>query len=721
MSEVISFTKIKKGAIFSPAFASFQENNSISFSTKGIAVIYGPNGAGKTTLAKVLSNEVGTEFELSYDSATYSTNTKNPFHVISDQLGRNIISGSAREYFLGENIKREFELKDQIDEAFSTIFDKVLSQTLSNRFKISTKSNPLVKCIENSKIRDFVEKLVNKQDKGRKIDKSEFLVFLKSLTVLPVKEFNEDVFQYILADYAKGKDSITKKILETDGATLQKDHDFRKLDENDEAIGILQRYAYLQDCVVCDSEIDPIQLLEKKKANKDRLFEALDESTKKILENIVRKLAGPDPLNIRETFLLAIKDGNKTPLQDLQVKIRDYLKILSTEIFNLFATCTNESDILKLTEEYQAILGSKPEILEEDLVFIEQIVNDNIERTIKIDRDVNNNLKIYIGDKELLGTERNDLLLSTGEQNFIPLSFELLKARNTLNKVIVIDDPISSFDSIYKNKIAFSLIRVLSDKKQIILTHNTDLIRLLEHQWPKCFNFYLLNKTPGEVNGFIPIGENEIDILLHIDKFLNLLRTTIDLSIVNLGLFLLAMIPFMRGYAHIVDNSTEYESLTFVMHGYNIKQIDLGAVYQRLFGKTLLLTKPLVISGKEIAELKLTDEPILKTDKYPLLDRTLNHSLSYLYLRLNVEKVLVARYGIDASKKRMLSDIIQAAFSGRDPDSVKRRVFLTSKKTLLNEFNHFEGNMNIFQPAIDITNSALKREKESILKFLADL
>ena len=49
---------------------------------------------------------------------------------------------------------------------------------------------------------------------------------------------------------------------------------------------------------------------------------------------------------------------------------------------------------------------------------------------------------------------------------------------------------------------------------------------------------------------------------------------------------------------------------------------------------------------------------------------------------------------------------------------IKHRVFFTSRKTLLNEFNHFEGNMNIFQPAIDITDEALEKEREDINKYL---
>jgi hypothetical protein len=86
-----------------------------------------------------------------------------------------------------------------------------------------------------------------------------------------------------------------------------------------------------------------------------------------------------------------------------------------------------------------------------------------------------------------------------------------------------------------------------------------------------------------------------------------------------------------------------------------------------------------------------------------------------------VEKKLVEKFSIDTSKNYMLTDIIMAAFDGKTEDSMKNRVFLTSKKTLLNEFNHFEGNMNIFQPAIDISDSALEKEKESIDSFISKI
>ena len=51
-----------------------------------------------------------------------------------------------------------------------------------------------------------------------------------------------------------------------------------------------------------------------------------------------------------------------------------------------------------------------------------------------------------------------------------------MKAKKSDMPVVVIDDPISSFDSIYKNKIVYAIVKILHNKKRIVLTHNTDLI-----------------------------------------------------------------------------------------------------------------------------------------------------------------------------------------------------------------------------------------------------
>lgn len=93
--------------------------------------------------------------------------------------------------------------------------------------------------------------------------------------------------------------------------------------------------------------------------------------------------------------------------------------------------------------------------------------------------------------------------------------------------------------------------------------------------------------------------------------------------------------------------------------------------------------------------------------------------MMYLYLRLNVEKVLREKFPQETRYCELLGDFIYKALKGKKYQS--ERVKLTAKKTLLNEFNHYEGNLNIFQPAIDISDTNLEKEKNEILQILAEI
>ena len=113
---------------------------------------------------------------------------------------------------------------------------------------------------------------------------------------------------------------------------------------------------------------------------------------------------------------------------------------------------------------------------------------------------------------------------------------------------------------------------------------------------------------------------------------------------------------------------------------------------------------------------------ILDNAQYPLLDKTLRHTFTYLFLRLLVEKKLVEKFDIDTNQCKQLGQIINKAYPDEnDITQIRNRIKLASKKTLINEFNHFEGNLSIFQPAIDITDRALGEERTDILEFVASL
>lgn len=129
-----------------------------------------------------------------------------------------------------------------------------------------------------------------------------------------------------------------------------------------------------------------------------------------------------------------------------------------------------------------------------------------------------------------------------------------------------------------------------------------------------------------------------------------------------------------------------------------------------------------VVSVPEILGKTVDGIHLLDATRYPLLDKTLRHSFTYLFLRLMVEKNLVERFGIDTTRHSQLGQIISAAYpDATDIGQIRNRIRLTSKKTLINEFNHFEGNLSIFQPAIDITDQALGKERTDITTFVSTL
>lgn len=73
-------------------------------------------------------------------------------------------------------------------------------------------------------------------------------------------------------------------------------------------------------------------------------------------------------------------------------------------------------------------------------------------KPLTIERDENSRLRIYLSNQEFLGKAREELPLSTGEQNFLSLTFEFLKAKNSECPIVVIDDPVSSFVPFIKIK-----------------------------------------------------------------------------------------------------------------------------------------------------------------------------------------------------------------------------------------------------------------------------
>lgn len=345
-----------------------------------------------------------------------------------------------------------------------------------------------------------------------------------------------------------GKASLIDDIESIDTSKIVHNAHIKEVEENTEAIKILSHFNHKDQCIVCDSEnIDVTELLDRKTKNRDKIIKSLDTKTKNIINKIISRVDSADPFHIKQTMMDAIESGELEEILCLKDELKKYKNIFAQKAIADLIKLYSESDIKEKYEEYQKMINQKPEITEEDFLYIEQIINNSMSKKIQVVRNDKKNIKIVLEEQDFLGVDRGSLPLSAGEQNFLSLAFEFLKAKNSNKPIVVLDDPISSFDSIYKNKIAYAIVKILQNKKRIILTHNVDLLRLLDGQYKKCYKLYLFNNTDNEENGFIALKFKEQDMLINLEKLLNTFRYDIYPYIQDAELYLISMITFYEG------------------------------------------------------------------------------------------------------------------------------------------------------------------------------
>lgn len=709
---MLEFTKIKKQEIFNSDFLNMTENNKITFLNTNLCVIYAPNGVGKSSLCSVLNGEG--EFSVIFEGTNYTNTNCNLFHVILDQNNRNIIGGVAKDYLLGDNIAREFELKEWLDNKILDIYNNLKSR-YKDELGITKKTDKRINWFPDNN-REFIKNIVNRSNNADAIDKDYLVQLVQSIEEKIIEEYDIEKLNFFKDE---SNCDIINQILEI--REIIQNEEIKNIEQYDDAIDILSKYQNLTTCIVCDTEnINCNNLLNEKQDKKNTIINNLDRTTKNILNNIINKISETDPFDIKNILIQSIALGNDSLLTVLINNLKEYKSIYVSKSNNFIFTSIDSTFIEKY-DEYKQMLNSELNFTSEDLLFIEELIEKNINKNISLMRE-NNKITIKINDDYLLGTERKDLKLSSGEQNFISLAFELLKAKNMPNEFIVIDDPISSFDSIFKNKLVFSIIKILSDKKTILLSHNMDLIRLITYQTNKGFELFLFNNYENQINGFINVPEKEKKLMISIPELLDFFRKSdIDSEIKDEKMFVLSLIPFMRGYFNFIADKENKNKLTKLMHGYEQTSVKLNEIYKTVFSKDLNNNYELSVDDILSIDLDLVEE-IINKENYPLLNRVLINNFTYLYLRLKTEKVLVNKYHITIGEHTdQLSGIINAAFSTSNNNDIKNRIFFFSKKTLLNEFNHFDGNMNIYQPAIDISENILNKEKNDILNKLNEL
>lgn len=754
MSQNIKFSKIKFGDRFNKSFKDFNSNNEIKFDINKVAIVYAPNGSGKSSLASVLNTsekEDGVEYSVEIDGKTVtqdSTDIDNPFFVISDSFLRNFKdrSGeSTKDFVMGKNIEEELNLEEAIGEKVKEVNDLKTKLLKKDNFNITAVSDRTFNdCKENVLYTKFISK------------KEVLLADIKLIheeNVPPVAFSNEEdnqKYEFVKKHY-NTKESIIDKILKLDLNSIGESiPEFRKIGIDNDAIALLEKHE-VKDCPFDTSESPHAINME---SIKEALETNLDENLNKLPSNLRDEVqyffnysnSDEDLFDICNKVKEAFERGNKSIIDGINEEIKDLAGNIINELLNFIKTKIVESSIMEDIDRLDD-LHSQELNLGEDEELLRQLISSMLGCDVMIERDENSRISFKINNISVAGTTHDEFPFSTGEKNFVSLYLELLLAKNSDKEIVVLDDPISSFDSIYKNKIIYAIMHILKDKKVIILTHNLDTIRLSHHQCGKGYYklYVLANTTNHADNGFVEVSMKEKENIISISETIKTLRKLVNNEgeIEDKKAFALSIIPFIRDYSKLLiknnnddsdsdsERSDVFNNLTNAMHGYKAELADVTRSINEVIDVNIQDkdSSDIKISGAQVADREIPNTILKEGTDYPLLDKILKQNLTFMILRNKVEKAfydsdknIIDKMNSKDGKGLTLQKIIDSYIPhGSESCLLKIRSMLLSRKTLLNEFSHFEGNMSLFLPGLDISQDSIENEIKAIIGICKEI
>lgn len=243
-------------------------------------------------------------------------------------------------------------------------------------------------------------------------------------------------------------------------------------------------------CPICGSEnTEPIAKLIKsrKAALTDKESELLsdyakahpDRNAEEIQEGLrtLREAAANKGLGEKAVFCFAICGGRAQVVEHFKAAKKN-LSIIDGEISNLMETKKRFYENLRKREIEITNLLKVKFGLEQDSIDFDDSAEELV---VKLPRQLD--------------------CFSTGEVDLMVALVSINEFWASDSDVLVLDDPITSFDLANQYTILFDLIRMVREsnsdgfrKSVVILTHNTNCINIAESQCPVLFNYYSLDR-----------------------------------------------------------------------------------------------------------------------------------------------------------------------------------------------------------------------------------
>src|SRR5690606_26255259 len=122
-----------------------------------------------------------------------------------------IIQGETQDFILGEDIKKEYELKEKINNSFISIFEKDLVDILKKDYQISKIKTNFDSLIQDKKILGYISDIANSRSRGKKIDREDFIKTIHEFDLNDKPDYDEGKLKFFIDDFARD-DSIIRAL-----------------------------------------------------------------------------------------------------------------------------------------------------------------------------------------------------------------------------------------------------------------------------------------------------------------------------------------------------------------------------------------------------------------------------------------------------------------------------------------------------------------------------
>ena len=287
--------------------------------------------------------------------------------------------------------------------------------------------------------------------------------------------------------------------------------------------------------------------------------------------------------------------------------------------------------------------------------------------------------------------KRNVDTYSEGEIHLIILLFKLYEFTINDSNILIIDDPLTSYDLINQYKTLFEIVNTASSEKKILIfTHNIEMINIVNSQNNGIFKYQYIEKYLGKLY-LKNIDINSTGSILSLNNLLNLdnekyLKLLIEREKEENDEYH-KVFHYDNSYILQDDrfNGLTNEYFANLIDNFKTNTINDMSFQQNTFNKIIYMCAIRVWIEKKFYEVIKTNEKLMKKITGKQFSEKIN-----ILLPKDAESLLINEY-----------------------PNVSRR-FLMSKKVMLNQNEHYQSQIVPFNYALNISLDDLIYEIEEI-------